>query len=283
MKKANDILENIGCTLLAVFVITIIIMPFRIYSSLYPISSMTSPRVQTDLEAPFNHPLLRTASQINLMRTPSLGLRFDLGYAITGELKGWNVISLPEGSSAVIAYENEPTKLRFNFSKFDAFGGHWRSEEVRFITTGAIDQTILGEPGQKEKKWGGPLGISSNLREVSPDFSVFVPVNEIDLNDDISDRQLSILVEMDIEYPSYSGASAYKDYQGTMVHTFNLTVLTPDEFVEYQAVKKAYFLSQLFRVLLTWGAILLGEYILLFLYRKFGVGLVVKSVSNKRK
>lgn len=283
MKKTNNFLDTAGFTLFMVFVITMIIMPFRIYSSLYAISSMTSPRVKSDLDAPFNQPLLRTPSEIYLERNIQTGISIDLSYVITGELKGWNVIKLPEGSSAVIAYDNEPTKLRFNFSQFETLGGHWRSEEVRFITTGAIDQTMIGEPERKEKKWGGAFGISSNLKKVSPNFSVVVPINEIDVNGDISDRQLSILVEMDVEYPIISGASTYEDHQGTMDHTFNLTVLTPDEFAEYQAVKQAYFLRQLFRVLSTWVVILLGEYILLLLYRKFVVGSAIKSVSNKRK
>jgi hypothetical protein len=288
MKKTNNFLNNVGCTLVIVFVITIIIMPFRIYSSLYEISSMTSPRVKSDLDAPFNQPLLRTSSRIYLERNIQKGISIDLGYLIIGELKSWNVIKLPEGSSAVIAYDNEPTKLRFNFSQFETLGGHWRSEEVRFITTGAIDQNMIGETKRKEKKWGGAFGVSSHFREVSPNFSVVVPINEIDVNGDISDRQLSILVEMDVEYPTMSGVSTYKDHQGTMDHTFNLTVLTPDEFAEYQAVKQAYFLRQLFRVLSIWVVILLGGCILLFLYyrilnRKFVVDFAIKSVSNKRK
>ncbi len=265
----NNFLVNLGCGLIVILFVAVIAMPFRLYSSLYAISSMSSSKAKSDLDAPYNQPQLQSSSQIILERITPPKNSFDIGYAITGELKGWNVITLFDGSSAVMAYEDEPIKLRFNFTQFETPGGHWRSEQVRVILTGVIDRTLQGESGKVEKKWGNGFGISSTLKDVKPNFSVVLPINEIDINNPISDREIDIQVEMDVEYPLISSVAAYKDYEGTLEHTFTLTVLSPDEFEEYQSVQNSYFLQQAIRIVLTWvGLVLFPAGLIVFYLRK---------------
>jgi hypothetical protein len=268
-KATNNFLANLGCALIVIIFIAVIAMPFRIYSSLYAISSMSSAKAINDLAAPNNQPQLEPSSQVVLERIAPPKNSFDIGYAITGELKGWNVITLLEGSSAVIAFQEEPIKLRFNFAQLETPGGHWRSEEVRVILSGAIDQTLKGKPEKVEKKWGSGLGISSTMKDVEPNFSVVVPLNQIDINSAISDRKIDIKVEMDIEYPLISSTAAYDDYEGTLEHAFSLTVLTPAEFEEYRSITNAYFLQQSIRIILTWvGLVLIPAGLFVFYLRK---------------
>lgn len=267
MKKQANFKEQAGCILLAIFAGTLLLAPFRIYSTLYGIASSASPRVRQDLSAPFGQPLLTTSSRIELERDLPEGIVIDLGTLITGELRGWDRLTIPEGASVLIAPQDTPIELRFNFSQFKSLGGHWRSTGVRLVMTGALDETLPGEAGQTRKDWGGAFGVSSSLEQVSPDFSVVVPVHEIDLQSDFEDRRIAVSVEMDIEYPLFATSASYQDREGTLTHSFYLTVLTPDELNEYQAVRKEYMNTQTLRVLLLWFAILAAEFVLVFRHR----------------
>jgi len=267
MKRQTNFKEQAGRILLAIFTGTLLLAPFRIYSTLYGIASSTSPRVSQDLAAPFDQPLLKTSSRIDLERDLPGEIVIDLGTLVTGELRGWNRLNIPEGASVLIAHQDTPIDLHFNFSQFKSLGGHWRSTGVRLMMTGALDETLRGEAGRTQKDWGGVFGVSSSLDRVSPDFSVVVPVNEVDLLDNVEDRRIAVTVEMDIEYPSFATSASYEDREGTLTHSFYLTVLTPEELSEYQAVRKEYMTSQTLRVLLIWFVILAVEYVLVFRHR----------------
>lgn len=269
-KKTEDNLGTIGCAVIAAIALVIIVMPFRIYSSLNALSSMTADRVQQDLDAPFNVPALRSSSTTQLIRNiPRKS--FDIGYAITGRLWGWNDAVLNEGASAVISYSNSPVQIRFRFPHaFQTLGGNWRGGAARLITTGAMDFVVTGIPGNPDGRWGGAFGVSSELKYASPYFDIEIPFDTINNADDIDGRKLSIVVELDIEYPTYSSSSAYEDRSRTLTHNFEVTVLTPDEASEYESVRKGYLLRQMPLVVLIWLAGPAFGILFLKLTKRFG-------------
>jgi hypothetical protein len=266
--RFTEILITFGIILYVVIGITVIVLPFRIYSSSNALASMTTPRVKHDLDPPYNLPLLQTDSTIKLEKELP-GIHIDLGTVITGELFGWARPSIAEGDVVLIPYQDSPVSVRIQFPRgFETLGGNWRGEGARLITTGAVEGTFEGTPGNQDKTWGGTFGVSSNLKKVSPYFDIDLPLDEVNPQDELVQRKISVEVELDIAYPSIAGTSTYEDRSGTLRHHFEMTVLKPDEVSKYQDIRGAYLARQVPLVVLAWVGVLSVEILILLLVRK---------------
>jgi hypothetical protein len=274
--RLTEILIKLEIILYVLIGITIIVLPFRSYSSSNALASMTSPRVKLDLDPPYNVPLLQTDSTIKLERELT-GIHIDLGVAITGDLYGWAHPSIAEGDAVLIPYQDSPINVRIQFAQgFETLGGNWRGEGARLITTGALEGTIEGTPGNQDKTWGGAFGVSSDLKKVSPYFDIDLPLDKINPQDELIQRKISVEVELDIAYPSIAGTSTYEDRFGTLRHHFDMTVLTSDEVSEYQDIRGAYLARHVPLIILAWVGVLGVEILILLLVRK-----VVRARVNK--
>lgn len=247
-------------------VITLLIMCFRLYSSINKIYTMADPGVQKEINTPYNKPMLKPGTYVDLIGH-SKSESIDIGYAITGELYPWGRVRISRNDSVLITGSDSLVELRFQLpGAFMSLSGIWRGDNSRLAVFGEKETFIEGIPGNKDKTWGNSiLGMSSEVDEADPYFDIIIPINPIEVNSTFDERKMNVHAEMDIYFPAPTGAASYNNISKKLVHEFKILVLTPEEANEYHLIKKEYFQSRLIRLLLIWGAIICGEFLLLLL------------------